>query len=96
MPSSRHVPLRRCVACRSSLPKAELIRFRRDDRGVWQLDPGGKAGGRGAWLCLDCAAGGDTKRLHRFFRGHTPHIVAALAARTGAKPVENHSGGMHG
>ena len=93
---TRHIPMRRCVACRASLPKAELIRFRLGTGGAWQLDSSRNAGGRGAWLCRDCAERADAKRLQRFFKGQTAHVVAALAAQIGTAPIEKHPGGMHG
>ena len=47
----RHVPLRRCVACRSARPKHELIRVVRTPGGCVEVDHTGKAAGRGAYLC---------------------------------------------
>ena len=43
-------PMRRCIACRESRPQDELIRFvlRGQDP---VADPGGKAEGRGFYLC---------------------------------------------
>lgn len=82
MSRSRHVPLRRCVVCRSSRPQAELIRCYRDETGRYQLDPTGKAGGRGAWLCRyqqDCH---DPKKLRRFFRADAETIWQQLITLT--------------
>ena len=45
----KHVPLRTCVGCRQVLPKRTLIRVVRTPGGV-QVDPTGKAAGRGAYL----------------------------------------------
>lgn len=57
--SARHVPLRRCLYCRQSLPQGSktegLIRLVREESG-YALDLSRKLGGRGAWLCRDCAA----------------------------------------
>lgn len=50
MPKSRHEPLRTCVACRTGGAKATLVRLCRDSGGLIQLDPGGRAPGRGAYL----------------------------------------------
>jgi predicted RNA-binding protein YlxR (DUF448 family) len=58
MSRSRHVPLRRCVACRESRPKRELIRLVRavaPGDGGWALDLRQRAGGRGTSLCPACA-----------------------------------------
>lgn len=96
MPATRHVPLRRCLACRDVLPKSELIRFRREDGAGWRLDPDGRGGGRGAWICHRCATEADPRRLRRFFRAQTDEIVIALAARAADEHHEHHPGGMHG
>lgn len=45
----KHVPQRTCVGCREVLPKRSLIRIVRSPQGV-QIDPSGKAAGRGAYL----------------------------------------------
>jgi predicted RNA-binding protein YlxR (DUF448 family) len=45
----KHVPQRTCVGCRKVLPKRSLIRLVRTPGGI-QVDPTGKAAGRGAYL----------------------------------------------
>jgi len=45
----KHVPQRTCVGCHQVLPKRTLIRIVRNPGGV-QIDPTGKAAGRGAYL----------------------------------------------
>ena len=45
----KHVPQRTCVGCHQVLPKRTLIRIVRTPGGV-QIDPTGKAAGRGAYL----------------------------------------------
>ena len=47
----KHVPLRSCIACRETFPKRELIRIVRTPEGAIEIDPKGKAAGRGAYLC---------------------------------------------
>ncbi len=49
-------PLRTCVGCRQTAPATDLVRFALVDRTL-QLDLGGTAGGRGAWLhpARECA-----------------------------------------
>lgn len=44
-------PFRRCVGCRQSKRKDELIRIVRRKDGTFFPDFGGKAEGRGAYLC---------------------------------------------
>lgn len=47
----KHVPLRTCIACRQKRAKRELIRVVRTPEGIIEIDPRGKASGRGAYLC---------------------------------------------
>ena len=46
-------PIRTCVACRTSSDKRELIRIVRTPDGHVEVDPRGKANGRGAYLCAN-------------------------------------------
>lgn len=48
-------PRRTCVVCRTERDKSELVRLVRTPTGEVRLDPGGKASGRGAYLCADPA-----------------------------------------
>lgn len=47
----KHVPLRTCVACRTTGAKRGLVRIVRTPQGGVEVDPTGKAAGRGAYLC---------------------------------------------
>jgi predicted RNA-binding protein YlxR (DUF448 family) len=47
---ARHIPQRTCVGCRTVNPKRQLIRLVRTADGRVQIDPTGKAAGRGAYL----------------------------------------------
>ena len=51
-------PERTCVGCWIKRPKRELLRIARTSDGRVEVDSGGKAPGRGAYLCRDlaCAA----------------------------------------
>lgn len=51
----RHVPQRTCVGCRSTAPKRGFVRVVRTAAGRVQVDPTGKAAGRGAYLCANPA-----------------------------------------
>jgi len=53
--SRKHVPLRTCVACRSTSAKRDLIRIVRTPEGTVEIDPKGKRAGRGAYLCHEQA-----------------------------------------
>ena len=94
MSRTRHVPLRRCVACRESRPKRELIRLVRavgpGDAG-WALDLRQRAGGRGTSLCPACALAavrrdaarredaGRLKGFRRAFRQDADAVASLLA-----------------
>lgn len=45
------MPLRTCVACRTTGAKRGLVRIVRTPQGGVEVDPTGKAAGRGAYLC---------------------------------------------
>ncbi len=48
----RKIPMRTCVACRTSKPKKELIRVVKYGEQI-SLDLSGRANGRGAYVCND-------------------------------------------
>ena len=47
----KKIPLRQCMGCRERKSKREMIRVVRGTDGTVHLDFGGKAPGRGAYLC---------------------------------------------
>ncbi|MBO8126386.1 MAG: YlxR family protein [Firmicutes bacterium] len=47
----KRIPVRTCVACRSTGDKRGLVRFVRTPLGQVELDPTGKKSGRGAYVC---------------------------------------------
>lgn len=53
----RKVPKRMCTGCREMKPKKELLRLVRpaDETQAVHVDRGGKAAGRGAYICPDVA-----------------------------------------
>ena len=62
-------PLRTCIGCRKVRPKAALVRFVRGADGrVHMDDSGGRAQGRGAYVCPDPGCMG--KALHAGRLGH--------------------------
>lgn len=50
--NEKKVPMRRCVGCRASKPKSELIRIAGYE-GQLTVDRTGKAKGRGVYICPD-------------------------------------------
>lgn len=53
MTKTRKVPIRTCSACRATSEKRGLVRVVRTPEGHVEIDPTGKANGRGAYLCAD-------------------------------------------
>jgi predicted RNA-binding protein YlxR (DUF448 family) len=49
-PQPKHLPQRTCVGCRTVLAKRQLVRLVRTAAGSVEIDPTGKAQGRGAYL----------------------------------------------
>ena len=47
----RAYPQRSCTGCRQIKNKRDLIRIVRTPDGQFHVDPGGKANGRGAYVC---------------------------------------------
>ncbi len=52
MPDKK-VPLRMCVSCREMKDKRAMLRVVKNAEGEVFADPGGKAHGRGAYVCGD-------------------------------------------
>lgn len=50
---TKTAPIRTCIACHETSDKRDLVRFVRTPEGTVQLDPSGKAAGRGAYVCAD-------------------------------------------
>ncbi|MFA5551557.1 MAG: YlxR family protein [Trueperaceae bacterium] len=89
--ATKHVPMRRCVVCRASLPQAELFRLVREGDAV-ELDLTRKLGGRGTWVCRNCAAAVTEKRLRQAFKGQAPQVAQLLSQALAATPQAGHGG----
>ncbi len=48
---TKTVPQRRCIGCRESFSKKELVRIVKSPEGTISLDLTGKKNGRGAYIC---------------------------------------------
>lgn len=73
------------MLCRASKPQAELIRLTREGD-VVRLDLDRRLGGRGIWVCRDCAAADNEKRLRQVFKGQAPQVAPLLASALTAAP----------
>ena len=88
----RRIPLRTCVACRTTGGKRSLLRVVRlpDGAGV-ALDPTGKKSGRGAYVCQtpECVALAlKQKKLERSLKTPIPDALAEeLRAAAEAGPT---------
>lgn len=49
----KKIPERMCIVCRQHKEKSALIRIVKQKSGELSLDPGGKAPGRGAYVCAE-------------------------------------------
>lgn len=81
-PKPRRLPIRTCVACRTSRPKRDLVRVVRTTEGEVRLDSTGRMNGRGAYLCpkADCLRSAVKRRaLGRALGAEPPpESIAAL------------------
>lgn len=50
-PRQKHVPTRMCAICRESNEKRTLTRIVRTGEDSYEIDPTGRANGRGAYIC---------------------------------------------
>ena len=89
-PRPKHIPLRTCIACRSTEAKRGLVRIVRTPEGRVELDATGKRNGRGAYVhesrsCWDDALKKD--RLGRALKVTPPaEDVEALRAHASTLP----------
>ena len=51
MPTTKRIPQRTCVGCRATGGKRDFVRVVKAPDGSVQIDLGGKANGRGAYIC---------------------------------------------
>lgn len=74
--------------CRASKPQAQLVRLA-GEGGALRLDLTRRLGGRGTWVCLECAAGTNEKRLRAAFKGNAQEVARLLSQAL------SHSAGAH-
>ncbi len=78
-----HVPIRTCVVCRQTSAKKTLLRAIRrpeKDGGGVAVDPTGKAGGRGAYVCASEECIAKALKQRRFERSlNVANVPATLA-----------------
>ena len=87
----KKIPQRQCMGCRERKAKRELIRVVRGTDGAVNLDFGGKANGRGAYLCLNSECLKKAQRSKALERSLEVPIPEEVYARL-AKEMENANG----
>jgi predicted RNA-binding protein YlxR (DUF448 family) len=89
----RTPPSRTCLGCRRTRSKDRLVRLVRLASGTVVVDPGARAGGRGAYVCPDSACVEQALvrgRLARAFRkpcAVEPNLVATVRVVGGKEDV---------
>jgi predicted RNA-binding protein YlxR (DUF448 family) len=82
--------MRQCSICHEERPKRELLRVVRSPAGDVAIDEGGRAPGRGAYVCRSAAClaeGARGRRLRQRLDVEIPEAVRAdLLARAQATP----------
>jgi predicted RNA-binding protein YlxR (DUF448 family) len=95
----RRPPTRTCVVCRTPRDKRDLLRVVRMPSGGIALDPGGRADGRGAYLCRTGSCIDDAFRRGALGRALAvtvpPELHEALAAAA-TTLINDDRGGPHG
>ena len=87
----KKIPQRQCMGCRERKAKRELIRVVRGTDGTVNLDFGGKANGRGAYLCLNSECLKKAQRSKALERSLEVPILEEVYDRL-AKEMENANG----
>ena len=87
----KKIPQRQCMGCHERKAKRELIRVVRGTDGTVNLDFGGKANGRGAYLCLNSECLKKAQRSKALERSLEVPIPEEVYARL-AKEMENANG----
>ena len=87
----KKIPQRQCMGCRERKAKRELIRVVRGTDGAVNLDFGGKANGRGAYLCLNSECLKKAQRSKALERSLEVPIPEEVYDRL-AKEMENANG----
>ena len=86
----KKIPQRQCMGCRERKSKREMIRVVRGTDGTVHLDFGGKAPGRGAYLCPDPECLKKAVRSHALERALDMKIPDEIYARLAAQMEAEH------
>lgn len=90
----RKVPLRTCVACRTTRPKRELVRIVRTPAGELLIDRKGKVSGRGAYVCPEPSCAELAVKRRALERALAVPVGENLIAELGTAIEEAGRGGL--
>ena len=77
MTKTKHVPQRTCVGCRTTSGKREFVRVVRAPDGAVEVDPTGRANGRGAYVCEQRSCWEEALKKDRLGRALRTSVSAA-------------------
>ena len=80
----RRLPQRTCVACRQVRAKGDLVRVVRTPEGKVEVDPVGKAAGRGAYVCRTAQCARTAVTQHKLSRALGVTVGEEMLERLGA------------
>ena len=76
--SAKQTQMRRCVNCRESKHKKELLRVVRTPEGNFVIDSTGKANGRGAYICKNETCAAETKKRRKLDKSFKTALPAEI------------------
>lgn len=82
--NKRTINIRRCISCYARRPKCELLKIVRNVDGSISCDIGGKADGRGAYVCRDekCVSRAfKERRFERALKKSIPQDIKEILER---------------
>ncbi len=85
----KKVPLRMCTGCGEMKPKKELVRVVRSPEGEIHLDPGGRAPGRGAYVCRNLSCLKKARKARRFEKAFSCKIPDEVYDRLEGEMSQN-------
>ncbi|EWM53353.1 RNase P modulator RnpM [Ruminococcus flavefaciens] len=74
----RKIPMRMCLGCGEMKPKKDLIRAVKSPEGDISLDFGGKAAGRGAYICRSTECLEKARKARRFEKSFSCKIEESV------------------
>lgn len=89
----KKIPERQCLGCNAHRPKRELIRVLRAPDGSVSVDVGGRASGRGAYICPDAKCLERARKSRRLERSLGCTISDEVYAALAAQLSEGHGNG---